>query len=86
MPKIADVKLLSCGLEVVDFRKNFGCGIAEEHFLKSCGIAIAEVLPSSCGIAVADSPPLIIRQVNIINSQIILCSNKGGAFGVDKCS
>jgi hypothetical protein len=32
--------------------------------LKSCGIAIAEVLPSSCGIAIADSkkscecPPL----------------------------
>jgi hypothetical protein len=28
--------------------------VAEQHFLKSCGIAIAEVLPSSCGIAIAD--------------------------------
>ncbi len=55
MPKIAEVKLSSCGLEVADFGKNCGCGIAEQHFLKSCGIAIAEVLPSSCGIAVADS-------------------------------
>ncbi len=36
----------------------------EQLFLKSCGIAIAEVLPASCGIAIADSkkscacPPL----------------------------
>jgi hypothetical protein len=27
----------------------------EQHFLKSCGIAIAEVLSLSCGIAVVDS-------------------------------
>jgi hypothetical protein len=37
----------------------------EQHFFKSFGIAIAEVLPSSCEIAIADSkkscacPPLI---------------------------
>jgi hypothetical protein len=48
MPKIAEVKLSSCGLEVADFRKN--CRIAELRLqsnisLKSCGIAIAEVLP-----------------------------------------
>jgi hypothetical protein len=55
VPKIAELKLSSCGLEVADFRKNCDCGIAEKHFFKSCGIAIAEVLPSSCGIAIADS-------------------------------
>jgi hypothetical protein len=66
MPKIAEVKVSSCGLEVADFGKNCYCGIAvaEQHFFKSCGIVIAEVLPSSCGIAIADSkkscvcPPL----------------------------
>jgi hypothetical protein len=34
VPKIAELKLSSCGLEVADFRKNFDCGIAE---LRSCG-------------------------------------------------
>jgi hypothetical protein len=29
LPKIAEVKLSSCGLEVADFRKNCDCGIAE---------------------------------------------------------
>ncbi len=51
MSKIAEVKFSSCGFEVVNFRKIV---IAEQHFLKSCGIAIAEVLPSSCGIPIAD--------------------------------
>ncbi len=57
MPKIAEVKLLSCRLDVAGFRKNWDCrvAVAEQHFFKSCGIAIAEVLPSSCGIAIADS-------------------------------
>jgi hypothetical protein len=55
MPKFAEVKLSSCGLEVADFRKNCDCGIEELQLqsnisLKSCGIAIAEVLPSSCGL------------------------------------
>jgi hypothetical protein len=65
---MAEMKLSSCGLEVADIRKN---GIAELRLrrsisLKSCGIAIAEVLPSSCGIAISDSkkscacPPLVI--------------------------
>ncbi len=75
MPKIAEVQVSSCGLDVADFGKigiaelqlrSYGCGVAvaEQHFLKSCGIAIAEVLPSSCGIATVDSkkscayPPL----------------------------
>jgi hypothetical protein len=58
MPKIAEVKLSSCGLEVAGFRKNCDRGIAELRSnisLKSCGIAIAEVLPSSCGIVIAHS-------------------------------
>jgi hypothetical protein len=62
MPKIAEVKLSSCELEVADFRKNCDWGIAELQFqsdiaLKSCGIAIAiaAVLPSSCRIAIVDS-------------------------------
>jgi hypothetical protein len=52
IPKIAEVKA-----QVADFRKNCDCGVAvaEQRFLKSCGIAIAEVLPSSCGIAIAES-------------------------------
>jgi hypothetical protein len=69
MPKIVEMKLSSCGLEVADIRK---IAIAELRLwsnisLKSCGIAIAEVFPSSCGIAVADSkescacPPLLER-------------------------
>jgi hypothetical protein len=70
MPNNAELKLLSCGLEVADSRKNCDCGIAELRLrsnmsLKSCGIAIAEEIPSSCGIAIANSkkscacPPLV---------------------------
>jgi hypothetical protein len=66
MPEIVEVKVSSYGLEVADFRK---IAIAESRLqsnisLKSSGIAIAEVPPSSCGIAIADSkkscacPPL----------------------------
>jgi hypothetical protein len=48
MPKIVEVKLSSCGLEVAGFRKNCDCGIAELRLwsnisFKSCGIAIAEL-------------------------------------------
>jgi hypothetical protein len=45
--------------------RNCGVTIAEQHSLKSYGIAIADVLPSSCGVAIADSkkscacPPLV---------------------------
>jgi hypothetical protein len=67
MLEIAEVKLSSCRLEVADFRKNCDCGVAvaEQHSFKSCGIAVADVLPSSCRIAIADSkksctcPPLV---------------------------
>jgi hypothetical protein len=61
MPKIAEAKLFSCRIEVVDFRKNCDCGIAELQLRsnisrQSCLIVIAEVLPSSGGIdVIADS-------------------------------
>ncbi len=47
--------LSSCGFKVVDFKKklrlrNCGVAVGEQHFFKSCIIAIAEVLPSSCGL------------------------------------
>jgi hypothetical protein len=42
VPKIK-VKLSICGFEVADFTKNckYGVAVAEQHFLKSCGIAMA---------------------------------------------
>ncbi len=78
MSKIAEVKLSSCKLEVADFRENYDRGIAELWLrsnisLKSCGIAIAEVFPSSCGIGIADSKkscacrPLLIPHATNVN-------------------
>ncbi len=60
MPKIAEVKLSTCGLEIADCRTNCDCQIAELRlrsniFFKSCWIAIAEVLPSSCETVIMDS-------------------------------
>jgi hypothetical protein len=52
MPKIAEVKLSSCGLQKILRLQN--CGVVEQHSLKSCGIAIAEVFPSSCGVVIPD--------------------------------
>jgi hypothetical protein len=86
MPKIAEMKLSSCRLEVADIRKNCDCGIAELRLrsnisVKCYGIAIAEVFPSSCGIAIADSkiscvcPPLLfndIRNINIVNFGLMM--------------
>ena len=48
MPKIAEMKLSSCGLEVAEIRKNCDGGIVELRLrsniaLKSCGIAIADL-------------------------------------------
>jgi ATP phosphoribosyltransferase len=39
VPKIAELKLSSCGLEVATPEK---IAIAEQHFFKSCGLAIAD--------------------------------------------
>jgi hypothetical protein len=43
MPEIAKVKLSSCGLEVVDFRKNCDCGIAELRLRSNILLNIAEL-------------------------------------------
>jgi hypothetical protein len=53
-------KMWNQSSQIADCRKNCDCRIAELRLrsnmsLKSCGIAIAEELPSSCGIAIADS-------------------------------
>jgi hypothetical protein len=39
MPKIAEVKLSSCGLRKKLRLGNCGVAVVEKHFLKSCGIA-----------------------------------------------
>jgi hypothetical protein len=55
IPKIGEVKLSSCGLQkkiVIAELRSCGC---EATSLKSCRIAIAEVLPSRCGIVIAGS-------------------------------
>jgi hypothetical protein len=54
MPEIAELKLSSCGLKKKLQLQNCGIAVVEQHSFKSCGIAIAEVLPSSCGVAIAD--------------------------------
>jgi hypothetical protein len=53
MPKIAEVKLSSCGLRKIKYE--CGIAVADQLFLKSCGNAIVEVLLSSYRIAIADS-------------------------------
>jgi hypothetical protein len=64
LPEIVEVKLSSCGLQKKLRLRNCRVVVAEQHFLKSCGIAITKALSASCGIAIADSkkscacPPL----------------------------
>jgi hypothetical protein len=62
MPKIVEVKLSRCGFEVANLKLQTleKIAIAELRLrinisLKSCGIAIAELLPSSCSITNAYS-------------------------------
>jgi hypothetical protein len=57
MPKIAEMKLSSCGFEVADIRKNCDCGIAvaEQHFFKKlrncdCGSASFKLRNCDCGL------------------------------------
>jgi hypothetical protein len=65
MLKNAELKLSCCGLQKKLRLRNCGVVVADQNFFKSCGIVIAEVLPSSCGIAIANSkkscvcPPLL---------------------------
>jgi hypothetical protein len=58
----------NCGNEAQKLRTSEKFAIAELRLriniaLKSCGIAIAEVLPSSCGIAIADSKKVVRAQL-----------------------
>jgi hypothetical protein len=43
MLEIAEAKLSSCGLEVVDFRKNCDCGIAELWLRSNIPLKVAEL-------------------------------------------
>jgi hypothetical protein len=51
MPKIAEVKLSSCGLEVADLRKNYGCRIARLRLRNcDCGSAAFKFRNYDCGL------------------------------------
>jgi hypothetical protein len=54
VPKIAELKLLSCGLEVADFRKNCDCGIAELRLRSNISLKFAELRLRKCFLQVAD--------------------------------
>jgi hypothetical protein len=54
MPKIAEVKLSSCGLEVADFRKNYDCGIAELRLQSTFLYKVAELRLQKCFLQVAE--------------------------------
>jgi hypothetical protein len=45
MLEITEVKLSSCGLKKKLQLQNCGIAVVGQHSFKSCGIAIAEVLP-----------------------------------------
>ncbi len=54
MPKIAEVKLSSCGLEVADLGKNCDCGIAELRLRSNISIKVAELRLRKCFVQVAE--------------------------------
>jgi hypothetical protein len=54
MPKIAEVKLSSCGLEVADLGKNCGCGFAELRLRSNISLKVAELRLRNCFIQVAE--------------------------------
>ncbi len=54
IPKIAEVKLLSCGLEVADFRKNCDCRIAELRLRSNISLKVAELRLRKCFLQVAE--------------------------------
>jgi hypothetical protein len=43
VPKIAELKLSSCGLEVADFRINCDCGLAELRLRSNISLKVAEL-------------------------------------------
>jgi hypothetical protein len=54
VPKIAELKLSSCGLEVVNFRKNCDCGIAELRLRSNISLKVAELRLRKCFLQVAE--------------------------------
>jgi hypothetical protein len=54
MPKIAEVTLSSCGLEVADFRKNCDCEIAELQLRSNLSLKVAELRLRKCFLQVAE--------------------------------
>jgi hypothetical protein len=54
VPKIAELKLSSCGLEVADFRKNYDCGIAELRLRSNISLKVAELRLRKCFLQVAE--------------------------------
>jgi hypothetical protein len=54
IPKTAEVKLSSCGLEVADFRKNCDCGIAELRLRSNISLKVAELRLRKCFLQVAE--------------------------------
>jgi hypothetical protein len=80
MQKITEMKLSCCGLDVADFRKNCDCRVAvvelrSYNSLKSCRIAIAEVLPSRCGVAIAD----FFFKLRVPTSAVLTSNKRSGA-------
>jgi hypothetical protein len=53
-PNIAEVKLSSCGLEVVDSKKNCDCGIAELRLRSNISLKVAELRLRKCFLLVAE--------------------------------
>ncbi len=54
VPKISELKLSSCGLEVADFWKNCDCGIAELRLRNNISSKVAELQLRKCFLQVAE--------------------------------
>ncbi len=54
VPKIAKLKLSSCGLEVADLRKNCDCGIVELRLWSNIYLKVAELRLWKCFLQVAE--------------------------------
>jgi hypothetical protein len=54
MPKIAEVKLSSCGFKVADFQKNLNCGLAELQLRSNISLKVAELRLRKCFLQVAE--------------------------------
>jgi hypothetical protein len=54
MPKIAEVKLSSCGFKVANFKKNCDSGIAELRLRTNFSLKVAELRLRKCFLQVAE--------------------------------